>query len=386
MGLPNVYITVNRSGLGLIAYTNDGIMGIVVSGASVVEGIQVGEPRAMYSLSDAENLGITEDDNPTAYKQIKEYYDEAGNGQKVWIVLSDGNSMSDSVSGTSNVVRTLIEAGNGEISLIGLCRGVNQSGSIVDGLDNDVAITMQAAQILADEYQEKIMPVSFVIDGIGFSGDENSVADLHTMTKHRCSIILAASEDDGVASVGQFVGRLASIPVQRKASRIKDGELTNLKAYLTDGATVDNRMPAMGVLHDKGYIVYRVIPGRTGYFYSGDPTATLPTDDLNIIARNRVMDKVIKIAYNVYSEELDDDVPVDDQGNVEPAVCGNLQTKIEQQVNGNMEGEISSFSAFVDPVQNILSGRPFEVVLSIVPRGYLNAINVTIGFTNPFNN
>lgn len=382
MALPNVNITVNRSGLGLVDFTNDGIMGIALFGSSVPGKVQIGVPNVVYSLEDSENMGITENgDNSAAWKQIKEFYDESGSGMKLWIILSNKTEMS---AIPASEARRLLAAANGEISVIGLCRGgENQSGELVDGLNQDVWNTMSAIQLLADEYQAMMMPFSAVIDGIGFSGDENAISDLHEKTLHRCSVILSASKNDGVASVGQCLGRLASIPVQRKLSRVKDGALRNSSGFLTDGEKVDDRLPAMGVLHDKGYIVYRTFPGRSGYYYSGDPTATAETDDLNTIARNRIIDKTIKIAYNVYVEELDDDIPVTDDGKIEPAVCGYLQSKIEQQVAGNMAEEISSFSAYVDPDQNILSGAPIEVALSIVPKGYLSQINVTIGFTNP---
>jgi hypothetical protein len=386
MALPNVYITVNRSGLGQIAFTDDSIMGLVVGGVSVANAVQVGTAYAIYNLSDAEKLSVTETANPGAWKQIKEFYDEAGSGQKMWFILHDEDLMSDTVDGTSNAVRTLIETANGEIALTGLCSGKSQSNTIVDGLNEDVFTTMTKAQLLSNEYQEAIMPVSFVIEGIGFTGNENAVRDLHTMDLHRCSVLLSASGSDGVGSIGQAMGRLASLPVQRKISRIKNGALTNIKGYLTDGDPVDDRMNAMGVLHDKGYIVYRTLPGRTGYFYSGDPTATLKTDDLNIISRNRIIDKALKITYNTYVEELDDDVDMTDEGDIEPAVCANLQNKIEQQINGNMSAEISSFIADINPKQNLLSGLPLEVNLYIVPRGYLGTINVTIGFNNPFSN
>lgn len=385
MSLPNVTIVVNRSGLGLVDYTNDGIMGLIVSGAAVADKLEVGKAYAIYGLADAETIGIEESGvNAAAHKQIKEFYDEAGNGVKLWILVSDKTLMSLNATGTTNNLRSLIEAAKGEISVVGICRGKTQSEVVVDGLNEDVWSTMGAVQILAEEYQGLIMPFSAVIDGIGFSGDASSTLDLTTKTQHRCSVILSASNSDEVASVGQFLGREASIPVQRKPSRIKDGSLTNEKAYLTDGVSVDGRVGSLNTLHDRGYIVYRTLVGKSGFFYSGDPTATAATDDLNTIARNRVIDKVLKIAYNTYSEELDDDVPVTETGTLQPAVCGYLQEKINKQVNGNMVDEISRFNSYVNPNQNILSGAPVEIQLSIVPKGYLNPIKVIIGFSNPY--
>lgn len=391
MGLTNVIISVNRSGLGLVALTNDRIMGLILNGVAVVDLLELEKAYAIYGLAGAEALGITEfdetgeapGDNAVAWKQIKEFYDEAGNGAKLWFIVTDEDLMSSNAGGTANALITLIEAAKGEIAVVGLCRGAAQTDTTVDGLDEDVWLAMTNVQTLADEYQGKIMPFSAVIDGVGLS-DSEAALSLKTKTQHRCSVILAASDDDGVASVGQFLGRLAAGPVQRKASRVKTGALKNLNAYLTDGTSIEGRDGELGTLHDKGYIVYRGFPGRSGFYFSGDPTATAATDDLNIIARNRIIDKAIKIAYNTYVEELDDDVDMTDDGKLEPAVCASLQDKIDTQVNGNMSGEISKFSSLVDPNQDILSGLPLEVVLDIVPKGYLNTIRVTLGFVNPF--
>ena len=50
-----------------------------------------------------------------------------------------------------------------------------------------------------------------------------------------------------------------------------------------------------------------------------------------------------------------------------------------------MEEAISGFAASINPSQNVLSGKGIDVVLSITPKGYLNPINVTLGFVNPAN-
>lgn len=387
MALSNVTINVNRNGLGLVSFTKDGIMGICLTGKAVADKIELDKPYSIFSIADAEAKGITKTgDNAAAYKQIKEFYNEAGEGKKLWLIVSPETvKMSDKVSGTACAAIKLLNGANGEICAMGIVRGASSGATIVDGLNSDVWVTANELQILADNYQNKIMPFCGVIDGVGFSGDADTLKDLHTMTKHRATVVLSASESNGVASVGQFLGRMAAIPVQRKVSRVKDGELTNLEGYLTDGVLVDERMGAVETAHDKGYVVYRTFPNKAGYFFSGDPTATAVTDDLCIIARNRVIDKVIKIAYNTYIEELDDDVEVTDTGGLQPAVCAYLKSKIEQQVNANCDGEISKFVAVVDSEQNILSGLPFEIKLQITPKGYLGAIVVQLGFTNPFN-
>lgn len=384
--LPDIIISVGRSGLGLVESTNDNIMGIVLNGVAVANKLVLDTPYSIYSTADAEALGIEESGvNAKAWHQINEFYNEVGSKVKLWIIVTDNDKMSDAVLGTTNAVRGLVENANGEISIIGAVEGKAQGVTIVDGLNSDVMDAVNAGQILAVEYQSKLLPFSLLFAGIGFSGDADVVPDLHSMTKHRCSVVLATSTPSKGASIGQALGRLALIPVQRKISRVKSGALSNTVGYLLDGVSVDNKSD-LGTLHDKGYIIYRKFPRKTGYFYNGDSTCTSLTDDLNTISRNRVIDKVIKIAYKTYVEELDDDVPVTKQGTLEGGVIGYLKTKIETQVNSNMVNEISDFNAFISPDQNILSGLPLEIELNVTPMAYLDPIKVKIGFVNPYLN
>lgn len=385
MGLPNVVILVNRNGLGLVSYSDDGITGLVLSGVAVAGKIQLQEPHLIYGLSGAEDIGVTETGNAVAWKQIKEFYDEAGNGTPLYFILSSENIMSSNIGDTA-ALGILLNYSQGKISLIGLGEGASQTGTIVDELDEDVLVAANAMQIYAENWAAKLMPFSAVIPGIGYGGDEATVADLKTYTKNRVSVLLACSEADKVVSVGQFLGREASNPVQRKPSRVRSGALTNLDGYLADGLSIEDSIERLGALHDKGYIVYRTFaPVKSGYFYSGDPTMCPDTDDLNTIARNRVIDKVTKYAYKTYIEELDEDVDVTDEGYLHPAKVGNLKSEVETAVRAACSGEISNFYADIDAEQNILSGAPFEITLNITPKGYLSNIKVTIGFINPYN-
>ena len=89
MGLPNVYIIVNRSGLGQVACTQDGIMGMLLAGAppTLPEDLELNISKSIFSLADAEKVGITENGtNAQAWKQIKEFYDEGGSGKKLWMM------------------------------------------------------------------------------------------------------------------------------------------------------------------------------------------------------------------------------------------------------------------------------------------------------------
>jgi hypothetical protein len=101
-----------------------------------------------------------------------------------------------------------------------------------------------------------------------------------------------------------------------------------------------------------------------------------------LIARVRTIDKALKIAYNAYVEEIDDDVDVNEDGTLNRAVAAYLKQKIESQINNVMAGEISSFTATIDTSIDIVSGNDQKIYLDIVPKGYLSNIRVVLGFKN----
>lgn len=385
MALSNVNITVNRDGLGLIAVQSDGAAGISLRGVAVTGKLELNKPYLIYSVSDAEKLGIeAQGSNAAAYRQISEFYQTAPTGTKLYFTLSDKATKNSALKET---LKKMLEYANGGIVLLGMSWPEAAATSPVEqgGLIKEVFDTQTMLQALAVEYAGRIMPFISVIDGAGFKGDAVALTNLTTMNNYRTVITLTATDNSGVGAVGQLLGAIMAQPVHRKISRVKNGALpmTPNSAFLTDKATIEGRDGQLGEITSKGYLVYRTFPGRTGYFYNGDFTATLPTDDLCSIARLRVMDKALKIAYNTYVNELDDEIDVTKEGLLEPAHVSYLQEVIYNQVTGNMSDEISSFAVSIDPSQNILSGVGLSISLSIIPKGYLNPINVTLGFQNP---
>lgn len=383
MSLPNVTIELVRNGLGLVAVTNDNTCGLVLTGVAVADKLVLNTPHAIYSTDGAKALGIeATGDNAGAYRHIKEFYDVAGTGAKLWIiVVAETVMLSDMVDKevSTSAARLLLNAANGEIVALGITAAAGEE-TTVDGLDTEVYAAMLKAQLLAEEYLAKIMPFVCLIEGIGMT-DADSLRDLGTEDKYRTSIVLASTIDDGSASVGLALGQIAALPVQRKISRVKNGSLPILAAYLSDGDAVKERED-LGTIHGKRFIILRTFPNKSGYFFNGDFTATAATDDLNLIARVRTIDKALKIAYNTYVEEVDDDVDVNDDGTLNRSVAAYLKQKIENQVNGAMAGEISSFTATIDTSIDINAGNDQKIYLDITPKGYLTNIRVVLGFKN----
>lgn len=399
MGLPGVTITVENGALGTVAFTNDAIAGMILSGGAAPSGLALNTPKKIFSLAEAEAVGITADYDTTnsvhAHRQIKEFYSQGGNGLPLWIsVVVNTVTMEDICDKAEEYAKKLLDAAAGEIRILGITRkpDANYDPEVADGIDPDVNLAAVNLQALLADYEDAFIPAIGIIEGRALEAENyGDLVDYKSASLNRVAILLSSSEEaivssvhDKSASVGLLIGRLASDPVQRKCSRVKTGALAISQGYLSNGSKVD-AVSYIEDLHDKGYIAMRTFAGKTGFYFTGDPTCTIITDDYAFLSRRRVINKAIMIAYQTYVEEIENEVLVDTAGKLHPGMVKEWQAKIDNQVNSQMtaEGEISSFRSFIDPDQNVISENKVAIVLRIRPVGYATDIEISLGFENP---
>lgn len=388
MGLPKITFNIAENGLNLSGDGVQKVPGLVITGSSVVNGIQLGESKQLFSLAAAEEMGITEADNPLAYKHLADFYREAETGAELWLMLvSDATSYEDIGNLTLPYAKKLIEDAAGKIRILGVLKAAEAIPTITEGIDADVKLGVAKLQELADHFAAKYMPLRTIISGNNFSGTVADLFDYTTSSFDRVAMLLANNDAAFEASIGLALGRIARIPTQRSIARVKDGPIEVLNAYLTDGQPVESYTDAWDAIHDLGYIFMRSFPGRAGYFFTDDPTLVLPENDFSSLARGMVMDEAVIVANNTLTEELSDEVPVNDAGQIHPAIIKSFQGKIENDINALMtaEGKLSAVRAFIDVNQNILQNDQLVVQLSLQPVGYAKMIQVNIGFTTNIN-
>lgn len=385
MALPNVKILIQNGALGGLVQFAEGITGIIGTGVSVSGQIQIGAPRTIYNLQDAVAIGITPDDNPAMYRHVREFYDAYGPGAELNVmIVADTMKISDMVDNTNvNGARKLLDYAQGRIRLLTTYFIAPEGYTLVttNGIDQDVYLAITNGQVLSQAYAEAQMPFRIILEGREFTGNPSLLTDLNTMTRNRVGVLLGSTLDDKSCSVGLFMGATASLPVQRKASRIKNGALPINQAFV-GSASVDT-FSGLATIHDKGYITIRKFPTLAGYFFSSDHMAAGPPDDYHMLARGRVIDKASVLAYGAYVEELDDDVLLIEGGKLDPGVIAYLKAKIENQINLSMvaNGECSGVEAYIDPDQNVASTNKLKVVVRLLSVGYLGNIEVELGFT-----
>jgi hypothetical protein len=391
MALPHVSITLSDGELGLAIPNTDGVCGMILQGPAAAD-LAVGVSAQLTSLQDAVDLGIDEDydtdEDVTSYRQIKEFYDVAPKGTVLWIIiLSQALTLTQILDKANAYATKLLNDADGAIKLLTVARSPasGYTPTVTNGIDADVEAAIIKAQALAAEYHLLFTPLGIIIPALYYNGNTANLPNLKASTAYYVQVLLGDTVDDSDnAAVGLLLGRYAADPVQRNPGRVKTGPLPILGAYLGDetltAAAGDNAS-----IHDKGFITFQQYAGKAGIYFTDDPTAVAATSDYSSMARVRVINKAVRIAYVTFVNEIKDEVRVDIDGRIEPAQAKYFQGIIENAVNINMTGnnEIVSFRSLIDPAQNVLSTGKVEIALKITPFAYAKEIDVTLGFENP---
>jgi hypothetical protein len=390
----SVNITLANGQLGGTLQTNDGIAGLVVTGQT--EGAYtVGTPILVTSVAAASAAGITATGNAFAAKQIKEYYDQAGKGAQLYVMLVPATMtlMQMATPTEANGAKKLLDYAGGRIKVLGVLSddaAIEAAGgtvTITNGMNEEVYAAANKMALMAQSYFLLHKPFRAIIGGSSYAGVAADLTDVQTgATNNRTAILIGDTQSGRSACVGLALGVVSSVPVQRKISRVRSGPLTAIAAY-TGTNTAEAAAESLPVIAGKGYITYAIYANTTGYFFSGDPMCTATTDDYSLLARGRVIDKAHLLAYATFVQEIDDEVPVNEDGTLDAGFCKWLSQQMEHQINNTMtvNNEISSVTCYIDPAQNILSTNVLNVVLGIVPVGYASRIEISLGFSNPAN-
>ncbi len=385
MGLPKVIFNIGNGGLGRLAAEVEKVPGMVLTGNTVAEKVTLGKSYQVFSLKEVESIGIEKEGvNAFAYKQIADFYKEAGQGAELWLMLvSDATTQEQMADFSEPYGAKLVADARGAIRVLGLAKKASDDETVKDGISEDAGKAVVKAETLATEFEKRYMPLRVVVSGNSFNGEVSDLKNYQEANYSHTAMLIANNDGTKSAGVGLLIGRLAAIPIQRSVARVKDGSVEDFNGYLTNGEKVEDFTDAWDAIHDKGYIFLRTFAGRAGFYFSDDQTLTNVSDDFSSLGRCLVMDEALIIAYNILVEELGDEVLMTDTGKIHPAIIKNWQTNVESEIEGQMvaKGKLSNVACFIDDKQDVLATDKVLVSLKLQPVGYAKMIEVEIGFT-----
>ena len=404
--LPYVKIDFANGAIGASEPMDDGVTGLVCTAVAVTQTVNgktenvfaLNTPYLITKLDELVSKGITsgeEDANATLYKAVKEFYDEAPDGSKLWIMgVADTVTLADIVDKTKDNAKKLLIAANGTIRTLAV-KIKDKSAytpTVTTGIDGTVRTAITNAQALAEWATETLFaPVMVLLEGRHYTGNAETLVSnpVNTGNNNRVGVVIGDTVADSKgAAVGLLAGRIASIPVQRSVARVRTGSIVATTMYI-GGVAAELGNP--GTINDCGFICPRTFVGKAGYYWSDDKLAAEASDDYSLIPRRRVADKAYRITYSTLINEVAEEISVTDDGKISAPVVKAIQTAVESAIVNNMtsRGNLGNdpsdpndmgVECYINPDQNIVATSRLDVQTRIKPHGYSKYIEVSLGF------
>lgn len=394
MALPRVKITFENGTLGGATPSEDGVCGLVAYATSVGTTFALNTPYLITNVKGLQALGVTSGAtgaNAALYKTVKEFYSEAPDGTKLWVMgVASSTSIANLTDKANNMISPMLMASRGTINILMLKVASTAEPTMSGSMDGAVLTAVANLQALAEEWAEvRYAPMMCLVEALSYNGVAAGLPDLRERSDNRVGVVLGDSVAGSTgAAVGLVAGRLAAEPVQRSLARVRSGAIKADTMYM---GTAPAELGDPDVANDLGYIVPRTFVGKSGYYWSDDHLATAVSDDYGAIARRRTIDKAYRIAYKTLVDEIAENVPVNSEGKLAAYHCKAVETSVESAIvntmtsEGNLGNDPDNASdlgvvCYIDPDQNILATSRLEASLKVKPYGYSKYIDVKLGF------
>jgi len=385
-----ISITRAKGQLNRTQPTDDAVICMVISGTAVVDKIALSEPKQIFTSEAINDLGITEANNPVAFRDITDYYRKAGEGAELnFMLVSNATTLEDMCDPVGTIAKKILDftAGRGVVLLVNKDFPVDYVPAIVTGFDGDVLAAATKLNALAVEYQTANVPFVGVLPAFGFSKDTiAAMPDRSTLESDNVALTAACEKSDAHISIGLIAGCIANAQVSQNIGRVLFGAACDT-GFFPDKTPAADLKNSYAALDNKGIVYFIKIAGKSGVYFNDDPCFTATTSDYSSISWNRVINKAHRIAYDILVEKLRDDVDLDpNTGKVETSLLSDWESDVENAIRSNMivvsvgkQTEISGIKCTIDPNSDINNDQ-LSASIDIVRKGQVKTIAVRIGY------
>lgn len=326
--------------------------------------------------------GVSQVVNGHLYRQVKEYYDEIGGRQELWIMtVADTVTMAQMLDkDTADHAPLLLSVGGGRIRLLAVSRKPNVGYNAgANFLDTDVETALAAAETLVtDQNTNRLTFLRVLIEGRVANSSNTTYYEPKESEKDFAGVVLGGALNDGSASIGAALGRACKYGAHIKLGKVANGPLKLSAVYI--GAKPLAEVANLANLHGMGYISFVTHPGKAGIYFGIDRMAN--TGDYRLLSYGRVVDKAATIAAAVYVDVLESEIALETDGRISAPVVAYLRAIIGQQIQALMGDQISNYEVLIEENQNIVATSRLDVQLRVQPLGYASFIDVTIGLAS----
>ena len=382
MGFPGAKITVSNGNLLREITALDAVPCLV---ATVKEVDNINALRPIYNLQDAEQKGYGKDKEPFMWGLIKEYYQELGGKQLLYIYGTKADKTMESVLDVTSAdgLQNALRQSNGAINMVAVARSPEAAYNAgTDFLDTDVANAVAKAKILAETQQSKNMPLRIFIEGrVANEEATNNYKPKEQANGYAAVVLGGTTKGNGSAAVSLALARAVKYPAHVKLGSGQNGALTAENIYI--GSKPIEKINEMETLHDAGFLTFHHRTGVAGYFFGVDNMCS--DDDFRILVHGRVIDKAQRIASIAFQPFVENFVTLKSNGSINDSEASYIENVIESSLWAGLRGQVSDIAVEVDRSVNLANTSNLPVDIKVLPLGYLTWINIRLGLTATIN-
>lgn len=378
MKLPGVTVKVSNGNLMQDVAVADAVPALV---ATVKTTSLVGKTAEIYSLEDAVSLGYTESAEPFMYNLIKEYYNELGGKQLLYVYgIAQTTTMTKALTATeANSVAKLLLETEGEVNLIAIARNPESGYSAGSGfLDKDVETAVTASKSLAESYQSQNKPFRVLIEGRVANESASNTYSPSEAGNGYAGVVLGGTSADGSAAVSIALARAVKYPAHIKIGNGQNGPLSALQIYI--GTKPMEERSDLETLHEDGFIVFMHRTGSAGYYFGVDNMCE--SGDYRILVHGRVIDKAQRIAAKAYLPFVENDMRMESDGSINASDAIYLGSILETAIRAEMSEQISDVKVTVPVKQDVINTSNVNIQISVLPLGYSSYLTINLGLTS----
>jgi hypothetical protein len=388
----DIQVIIQDGGLGRLATGKDFYTGIIFQSTTVPAGYGSDVIKRIYTLKQAEALGITVADYPVANYQISEYFRllEKWNFNGLLDVMFSNIALGDF---DGSEIETIQRNADGELQQV----GVFLIDSYADGF-------VTAANTIAGNMDAIGYPLSLILSAD--IADMDAVSDARTLSSKWVTPLVAMDgnatgyalfQDLGysVCNLGAALAATAYAKVNENVGWVEKFDISGATEMqtlaLADGDMVKDLSEAqIDVINDKGYMlaVKRKVSGS--YFYDA-PTATVLTSDFAYMQENRTIGKAKRLILQYMAKHQNRPLFVDPTTGYmteqtislfDTTVREALQTMIvAQEIPADPNtGRLADAAVSINPEQNVLSTSKLIINVKIGATGVARSIEIPLGF------
>lgn len=387
-----VAIDIRNGGIGRRTPTNDGICGLIASGAAVVGGVQLNEVYKLESLDDAVALGIDSDYDTgeiLVYEHVKEFFRIYPSGVLYILVVAQTETFANMVDSTiaTNALKLMTES-KGDIRQLGVV--YNPAVAVAD--QTALLAAVAKAQEFATAQAAAFRPIIVVLEGKGYDPDAGISG--RTLNAKNVSVVVGqsmsiAADHPTYAAVGTILGAIARSRVNASIAWVQNNNLLGgtLQEAAVAGANISTYLDGdISDMDADGVIMFVSHVGFSGLYPNDSHACVELTSDFAYIEDNRVINKASRLVRAALLPRVASPQLIDSEtGQLELQVVKDFESVGTRALEELLKNEeCSSIDVYVDPAQNILTTSELKVEFDIVPTGTARKIKGSIGFTNPF--